>query len=237
MGRTNNQKLRTHNVIRSISFFFGGFIELSRPSFLAKQASILLRPTLDFSVCNHLPFVPRPFHGIFLVKYGFSRQNFVLSLHVAVDFANSKLRRGLLHHSITFDVSQPLYNASSSFDYGQQSVFVLAHDLSPTAEKVLARPRNTLTIKLIFCRFHRDMETFIHLLKGSLGSGILAMPLAFMNAGLIFGLVATAIIGFVCTYCVHILVRLTTATRYNRIKLYLQVHNFKLSYNCYPWPH
>ncbi|XP_025422068.1 proton-coupled amino acid transporter-like protein pathetic isoform X2 [Sipha flava] len=52
-----------------------------------------------------------------------------------------------------------------------------------------------------------DMETFIHLLKGSLGSGILAMPLAFMNAGLIFGLVATAIIGFVCTYCVHILVR------------------------------
>jgi len=52
------------------------------------------------------------------------------------------------------------------------------------------------------------METFIHLLKGSLGSGILAMPLAFMNAGLVFGLVATAIIGFVCTYCVHILVRL-----------------------------
>ncbi|XP_025197685.1 proton-coupled amino acid transporter-like protein pathetic isoform X2 [Melanaphis sacchari] len=52
-----------------------------------------------------------------------------------------------------------------------------------------------------------DMETFIHLLKGSLGSGILAMPLAFMNAGLVFGLVATAVIGFVCTYCVHILVK------------------------------
>lgn len=50
------------------------------------------------------------------------------------------------------------------------------------------------------------METFIHLLKGSLGSGILAMPMAFMNAGIVFGLVATATIGFVCTYCVHILV-------------------------------
>lgn len=52
------------------------------------------------------------------------------------------------------------------------------------------------------------METFIHLLKGSLGSGILAMPMAFMNAGLVFGLIATATIGFVCTYCVHILVNL-----------------------------
>ncbi|VVC24826.1 Hypothetical protein CINCED_3A015423 [Cinara cedri] len=52
-----------------------------------------------------------------------------------------------------------------------------------------------------------DMETFIHLLKGSLGTGILAMPLAFKNAGLLFGLVATAIIGFVCTYCIHILVK------------------------------
>ncbi|XP_050443668.1 proton-coupled amino acid transporter-like protein CG1139 isoform X3 [Adelges cooleyi] len=52
-----------------------------------------------------------------------------------------------------------------------------------------------------------DMETFIHLLKGSLGTGILAMPLAFLNAGLVFGLVATATIGFICTYCVHILVK------------------------------
>lgn len=52
-----------------------------------------------------------------------------------------------------------------------------------------------------------DTETFIHLLKGSLGSGILAMPMAFMNAGLWFGLIATLIVGAVCTYCVHILVK------------------------------
>lgn len=51
-----------------------------------------------------------------------------------------------------------------------------------------------------------DLDTLIHLLKGSLGSGILAMPLAFLNAGLAFGVVATVIIGAICTYCVHMLV-------------------------------
>ncbi|XP_073974036.1 proton-coupled amino acid transporter-like protein acs isoform X2 [Rhodnius prolixus] len=52
-----------------------------------------------------------------------------------------------------------------------------------------------------------DMETLIHLLKGSLGTGILAMPYAFANAGLFFGLFATCVIGIVCTYCIHILVK------------------------------
>ncbi|KAJ8932256.1 hypothetical protein NQ314_014802 [Rhamnusium bicolor] len=52
-----------------------------------------------------------------------------------------------------------------------------------------------------------DLDTLIHLLKGSLGSGILAMPLAFAHAGLFFGLVCTFAIGAICTYCVHILVK------------------------------
>lgn len=51
------------------------------------------------------------------------------------------------------------------------------------------------------------MDTFIHLLKGSLGSGILAMPLAFSHAGLTLGLICTFSIGLICTYCVHILVK------------------------------
>ncbi|XP_066602503.1 proton-coupled amino acid transporter-like protein pathetic isoform X2 [Prorops nasuta] len=52
-----------------------------------------------------------------------------------------------------------------------------------------------------------DMDTLIHLLKGSLGTGILAMPMAFQHAGLAFGLFATFFIGAVCTYCVHVLVK------------------------------
>lgn len=50
-------------------------------------------------------------------------------------------------------------------------------------------------------------ETLIHLLKGSLGTGILAMPNAFVNAGLVIGTVGTVLIGILCTYCLHVLVR------------------------------
>lgn len=52
-----------------------------------------------------------------------------------------------------------------------------------------------------------NAETLIHLLKGSLGTGILAMPNAFCNSGLITGVIATVIIGVVCTYCLHVLVK------------------------------
>ncbi|KAJ8737341.1 hypothetical protein PYW07_000612 [Mythimna separata] len=67
-------------------------------------------------------------------------------------------------------------------------------DYNPFEHRKLAHPTS-------------DMDTLIHLLKGSLGSGILAMPMAFHNAGLYFGLIATFAIGGICTYCVHVLVR------------------------------
>ncbi|XP_049860590.1 proton-coupled amino acid transporter-like protein pathetic isoform X1 [Schistocerca gregaria] len=51
-----------------------------------------------------------------------------------------------------------------------------------------------------------DGGALMHLLKGSLGTGILAMPMAFRNSGLAFGAVATLVIGFVCTHCVGMLV-------------------------------
>ncbi|XP_061706779.1 proton-coupled amino acid transporter-like protein pathetic [Cydia pomonella] len=46
-----------------------------------------------------------------------------------------------------------------------------------------------------------------HLLKASLGSGVLAMPLAFKNAGLLVGSIGMALIGFICAHAIHILVR------------------------------
>ncbi|XP_012531465.1 proton-coupled amino acid transporter-like protein CG1139 [Monomorium pharaonis] len=52
-----------------------------------------------------------------------------------------------------------------------------------------------------------NFETLVHLLKGSLGTGILAMPNAFYNSGLLVGVIATIIIGILCTYCLHILVK------------------------------
>ncbi|XP_065341300.1 proton-coupled amino acid transporter-like protein pathetic [Cloeon dipterum] len=52
-----------------------------------------------------------------------------------------------------------------------------------------------------------DLETLIHLAKGSLGTGVLAMPFAFSNAGLGLGIIGTLVIGLVCTHCVHIMVK------------------------------
>lgn len=50
-------------------------------------------------------------------------------------------------------------------------------------------------------------ETLIHLLKGSLGTGILAMPNAFHHAGWLVGGVGTLLIGILCTYCIHLLIK------------------------------
>ncbi|XP_043465098.1 proton-coupled amino acid transporter-like protein pathetic isoform X1 [Leptopilina heterotoma] len=52
-----------------------------------------------------------------------------------------------------------------------------------------------------------DGETFTHLLKACLGTGILSMPFAFTYSGLLIGLVATFLVGFVCTHCSYILVK------------------------------
>ena len=45
------------------------------------------------------------------------------------------------------------------------------------------------------------------MLKGCLGTGLLAMPSAFNNSGYIVGLIATIMIGSLATYCLHILIR------------------------------
>ncbi|XP_050426625.1 proton-coupled amino acid transporter-like protein pathetic [Adelges cooleyi] len=51
-----------------------------------------------------------------------------------------------------------------------------------------------------------DSGALLHLIKSSLGSGILAMPSAFKNSGLIFGLFGTIAIGTLCTHCIYLLV-------------------------------
>lgn len=51
-----------------------------------------------------------------------------------------------------------------------------------------------------------NFDTMVHLLKGNIGTGILAMPEAFKNAGLYVGLFGTLIMGAICTHCMHMLV-------------------------------
>lgn len=52
-----------------------------------------------------------------------------------------------------------------------------------------------------------NMETLFHLLKGSLGTGILAMPMAFYHSGYLLGVIATVLIGLLCTHCIHMLIK------------------------------
>lgn len=54
--------------------------------------------------------------------------------------------------------------------------------------------------------FGRNTETLLHLLKGSLGTGILAMPNAFYHSGWALGVGGTVVIGLICTYCIHLLI-------------------------------
>ncbi|XP_066147057.1 proton-coupled amino acid transporter-like protein pathetic isoform X1 [Euwallacea fornicatus] len=51
-----------------------------------------------------------------------------------------------------------------------------------------------------------NFDTMVHLLKGNIGTGILAMPDAFRNAGWVIGLFGTMAMGVICTHCMHILV-------------------------------
>ncbi|XP_055303041.1 proton-coupled amino acid transporter 1-like isoform X2 [Sitodiplosis mosellana] len=63
---------------------------------------------------------------------------------------------------------------------------------------------------------HRDVEhptsnteTMIHLLKGNIGTGILAMPQAFKDSGLYLGLFGTILMGLICTHNMHMLLECT----------------------------
>ncbi|XP_060877565.1 proton-coupled amino acid transporter-like protein pathetic isoform X1 [Metopolophium dirhodum] len=61
-------------------------------------------------------------------------------------------------------------------------------------------------------------ETLTHLLKASLGTGILAMPQAFQCSGLITGIFATVFVSFVCTFCSYSLVK-CAHTLYRRTRV------------------
>lgn len=67
----------------------------------------------------------------------------------------------------------------------------------------ICRTNKWITIISIF---YSNGETLTHLLKASLGTGILAMPQAFQCSGLITGIFATVFVSFVCTFCSYSLV-------------------------------
>lgn len=124
-------------------------------------------------------------------------------------------RQPLLNHSEPSDVeSGPLAASSARPDYrsSPENVLVDVNADSDINESSLTL-NTTVSDDKYLPSLHRtlehptsNLETMIHLLKGNIGTGILAMPDAFKNAGLYVGLFGTLLMGVICTHCMHVLV-------------------------------
>ena len=51
-----------------------------------------------------------------------------------------------------------------------------------------------------------NFESIIHLIVGTVGMGVLTLPMAIRNTGLLFGIFGLGFIALICVYCMHMLV-------------------------------
>ena len=89
-----------------------------------------------------------------------------------------------------------------------------------------------LLYQLIYIYFHRVLQTIIHMVKGNIGAGILALPRAVSLAGLWVGSIGIAFLSFFCITCMHLLVDCAhrLATKAGRSYMsYADVADFALS--------
>lgn len=71
------------------------------------------------------------------------------------------------------------------------------------------------------CKWRSNLDTMIHLLKGNIGTGILAMPDAFRNSGWLVGIFGTMFMAVICTHCMHILVSRSSLFLIKRLEIFI----------------
>ena len=70
---------------------------------------------------------------------------------------------------------------------------------------------------LLMKMFFRNTEATMHFLKANIGIGMLTLPVALKNSGLIFGSISFVLIALVCIKCMKMLVE--AAHKEGRTKL------------------
>ena len=60
-----------------------------------------------------------------------------------------------------------------------------------------------------------NLETIVHILKGNIGIGVLTLPMAIRNSGLVFGSLGLIFIAYLCVYCMMLLVNAAHRVRNN----------------------
>lgn len=170
----------------------------------------MYKVVLVFVCVFFLNFVISPSKQPCIVKWqttftlSFSAYTHIINMNIIV-FCQQQETVGVQQHkTIMKDERQPLLeNETQNEDYDPpartSSTTVDLQDI--TSEKydpVLNRDIDHPT---------SNLDTMIHLLKGNIGTGILAMPDAFRNAGLFVGFFGTLAMGAICTHCMHMLVK------------------------------
>lgn len=105
-------------------------------------------------------------------------------------------KRPLLDSESQSDSTEPPPSNDTVLDLGKpinSMGSIKMQDYNPLLNRELEHPTS-------------NFDTMVHLLKGNIGTGILAMPDAFRNAGWVVGIFGTLLMGAICTHCMHMLV-------------------------------